>query len=154
MPRPEGKGILSGSARGVDLPAPLSTYTLQPAVPSAGGGVTSASPHRPHDRQRNVDRFSIGIAVRLSLRDRLTPGRLTLPGNPWSCGGGESHPPYRYLYLHLLFQTLQRGSRTAFDADWNAPLPIHYGSHGFGGNLDTRLLSMPPSSTSELLRTL
>ena len=151
---PGGRGILSGSARGVDLPAPLGTYTLQPAVPSAGGGFTSASPHRPHDRQRNIDRSSIGVAVRLSLRDRLTPGRLTLPGNPWSCGGGESHPPYRYLYLHLLFQTLQNGSRRAFDADWNAPLPILFGSHGFGGNLHTRLLSTPPSSTSELLRTL
>ena len=35
-----------------------------------------------------------------------------------------SRPLYRYLYLHLLFQTLQNTSRYAFDADWNAPLPI------------------------------
>ena len=67
---------------------------------------------------------SIGFANRLILRTRLTPGRLALPGKPWSCGGGASHPPYRYLYLHLPFQTLQRGSRPAFCADWNAPLPI------------------------------
>ena len=46
---------------------------------------------------------SICIASRLIIRHRLTPGRTTLPGNPWSYGGGESHPPYRYLYLHLLF---------------------------------------------------
>ena len=67
---------------------------------------------------------AIALAVRLRLRTRLTPGRLTLPGKPWSCGGGESHPPYRYLYLHLLFHTLQRGSSPAFNAVWNAPLPI------------------------------
>ena len=59
---------------------------------------------------------SICIAVRLIIRVRLTPGRLTSPGNPWSCGGGGSRPPYRYLYLHLLFRTLQSTSRYAFDA--------------------------------------
>ena len=67
---------------------------------------------------------SIGLAIRLILRTRLTLGRLTLPRKPWSCGEGASHPLYRYLYLHLLFQTLQSTSRYAFGADWNAPLPI------------------------------
>ena len=67
---------------------------------------------------------SIGLDFRLILRARLTQGRLTLPWKPWSCGEGASHPLYRYLYLHLLFQTLQSTSRYAFDADWNAPLPI------------------------------
>ena len=97
---------------------------------------------------------AIGLAFRLILRTRLTPGRLTLPGKPWSCGGGASHPPYRYLYLHLPFPTLQSGSRRAFNADGNAPLPIHNGFHGFGNWFHTRLLSTPSSSTSELLRTL
>ena len=54
---------------------------------------------------------SICLAIRLIIRDRLTRGRLTSPRNPWSYGEGESHPLYRYLYLHLLFQTLHRGSR-------------------------------------------
>ena len=67
---------------------------------------------------------SIGLAIRLILRTRLTLGRLTLPRKPWSCGEGASHPLYRYLYLHLLFQTLQYTSRYAFNADWNAPLPM------------------------------
>ena len=97
---------------------------------------------------------SIGLAIRLILRTRLTLGRLTLPRKPWSCGEGASHPLYRYLYLHLPFQTLQKGSRPAFSADWNAPLPILNVSHGFGNRFHTRLLSMPSSSTSELLRTL
>ena len=59
---------------------------------------------------------SIGLALRLILRTRLTPGRLTLPGKPWSFGRGASHPPHRYLYLHLLFQALQSESSHAFSA--------------------------------------
>ena len=97
---------------------------------------------------------SICVAFRLIIRLRLTPGRLASPGNPWSCGGGESHPPYRYLCLHLLFRTLHRGSRSGFSADRNAPLPMRHASRGFGAQLHTRLLSMPDPSTSELLRTL
>ena len=68
---------------------------------------------------------SICLAIRLIIRIRLTPGRLTSPGNPWSCGERESHPLYRYLCLHLLFLTLHGRSRGRFDADRNAPLPIH-----------------------------
>ena len=67
---------------------------------------------------------SIGLALRLILRHRLTPGRLTSPGKPWSYGEGASHPLYRYLYLHLLFRTLHIGSRRCFGAERNAPLPI------------------------------
>ena len=96
---------------------------------------------------------SIGIAFRLILRHRLTPGRLTSPGNPWPYGGGESHPPYRYLYLHLLFQTLQQRSRAAFTATGMLPYrQIHVPRLRCAAY--TRLLSMPDSSTSELLRTL
>ena len=65
---------------------------------------------------------SICLAVRLIIRDRLTPGRLTSPGNPWSCGGGGSRPPYRYLCLHLLFLTLHRGSRLRLRR-WTGMLP-------------------------------
>ena len=71
---------------------------------------------------------AIGIAVRLSLRSRLTLIRLALIRNPWSFGGRVSRPPYRYSYLHLLFHALQRGSSLIFDAAWNAPLPSIAGS--------------------------
>ena len=71
---------------------------------------------------------SIGLALRLILRYRLTPGRLTSPGKPWSYGEGASHPLYRYLYLHLLFRTLQHDSRHIFNAERNAPLPIQLNS--------------------------
>ena len=59
---------------------------------------------------------AIGLDLRLILRSRLTQGRLTSPWKPWSCGEGASHPLYRYLYLHLLFQKLQRRSSSTFDA--------------------------------------
>ena len=54
-----------------------------------------------------LTRSAIGIAIRLSLRSRLTLIRLALIRKPWSFGEGVSRPLYRYLYLHLLFQTLQ-----------------------------------------------
>ena len=67
---------------------------------------------------------SIGLAVRLILRVRLTPGRLTLPGKPWSIGERASHPLYRYLYLHLLFRKLHLRSSLGLQGRRNAPLPV------------------------------
>ena len=80
--RPGGLAYFRVSARGVDLPAPLSAYTLKRPIPSGRGSVTAASPRRHVRKKRNVDRLSIDSAVRLRLRSRLTPGRLTLPGKP------------------------------------------------------------------------
>ena len=67
---------------------------------------------------------AIGLTVRLSLRTRLTLIRLALIRKPQSFGEGVSHPLYRYLYLHLLFYTLQQSLRFTFDAEQNAPLPM------------------------------
>ena len=78
---------------------------------------------------------SIGLAFRLILRTRLTLIRLALIRNPQSAGEEVSHPLYRYLYLHLLFQTLQRTLQFSFNADWNAPLPILKEFHSFGSML-------------------
>ena len=119
--------------------------------------VTLSSLLRLPSRFRNLDRMSFGAPFRVVLRPRLTLIRLTLIRNPWSCGVNVSHTHYRYLCLHLLFQTLQQASRLAFSTVWNAPLPNDYLSspwHCFGSVLDTRLLSTPGRSTSELLRTL
>ena len=109
--------------RPADLPAGL-PYGLQRTIPSVRGPATSPSLPRIGAGCWNVDQLSIGLALRLSLRPRLTLNRLSLFRKPWSSGVRVSHPHYRYLCLHLLFQTLQPPSRTAFDADWNAPLPI------------------------------
>ncbi len=69
------------------------------------------------------------------LRPRLTLIRLTLIRNPESFGEGVSRPLYRYLYLHLLFLTLQHILRHAFTADRNAPLPPNIWIHSFGNML-------------------
>ena len=135
---------------------------LRPSQPTAFNALfrqrAAVSLLRPRVRRTVSDGIltvsAIGLGHSLNLRTRLTLNRLTLFRKPWSFGERESHPLYRYLYLHLLFPTLQRDSRPAFDADGNAPLPIHKGFHGFGIWFYTRLLSMPSSSTSELLRTL
>ena len=66
---------------------------------------------------------AIGLAVRLSLRTRLTLIRLALIRKPWSCGVRVTLPHYRYLCLHLLFHTLHHASRRDFDA--NGMLPYH-----------------------------
>jgi hypothetical protein len=116
--------VLSGSPGAADLPAaPVATpfnllfrqqaalsLPLHRIVPAGSDGILTVS--------------AIGLAARLSLRARLTLNRLALFRKPWSFGVRASHPHYRYLYLHLLFRTLQSGSRRAFDADRNAPLPI------------------------------
>ena len=118
-----GLSILSASARQADLPtrrlptsfnlrfrrqAGVSLLRLHIA-PISSNGIFTVS--------------SIGYAVRLRLRARLTLIRLALIRKPWSFGGGVSRPPYRYSYLHLLFHALQQGSSLIFDAAWNAPLP-------------------------------
>ena len=67
---------------------------------------------------------SIGIAIRLILRPRLTLIRLTLIRKPWSFGEGGSRPLYRYLYLHLLFHALQDRSPSPFSG--HGMLPYRY----------------------------
>ena len=63
--------------------------------------------------------------------------------------------PFIVTYAYICFSRRSTAARAfRFDADWNAPLPIHKVSRGFSAWLDTRLLSMPDPSTSELLRTL
>ena len=79
---------------------------------------TSASTLRFYREYRNINRLSIDLPsfYWVNLRPRLTPIRLTLTGKPWSFGVRVSHPHYRYLCLHLLFQPLQLGSRLTFFA--------------------------------------
>ena len=120
-----------------DLPADLPAgmpYGLQLAIPSARGSFTSPSLPRLRVGCWNINQLSIGLALRLILRTRLTLNRLSLFRKPWSSGEGVSHPLYRYLCLHLLFQKLQRASRLAFCAA--GMLPYQYCVFpGFGTTL-------------------
>ena len=119
-----GRPVLSSSTGGVDLPAlPLSTlfnllFRLQAEVSLLRLHIVRLSSNGM------LTVSSIGCAVRLFLRARLTLIRLALIRNPWSCGEEVSRLLYRYLYLHLLFHCLQPVSRQAFCDPWNAPLPI------------------------------
>ena len=121
---PKGAAYSRASALRVYFTVRICAFALQPPIPSGGGRVTSPSPHRTRVSSGILTASSIGLAFRLILRTRLTLNRLTLFRKPWSFGGGASHPPYRYLYLHLLFQTLQQGSSPHLRRAWNAPLPI------------------------------
>ena len=106
--------VLSGSAQSGDLPPPLYTYTLQRAIPSARGSVTSPSLRRSWASHGIFTVSSIWFSFRMPIRSRLTLIRLAWIRNPWSYGEGVSRPLYRYLYLHLLFRRLQRQSSAAF----------------------------------------
>ena len=110
------------------------TFDLQRAIPSARVHVTTLSLLRKYDEYRNLNRLSISLTLRLSLRPRLTLIRLSLTRNPWSSGEEVSRLLYRYLCLHLPFRPLQRVSRRAFGG--NAMLPYQHSlSRGFGNAL-------------------
>ena len=110
---------------------PRLSYALQRAFPSARGTSTSPSLRRTPRRCWNINQLSIRLAFRLIVRTRLTLNRLSLFRKPWSFGGRVSHPPYRYLCLHLLFQRLQPFSRRTFTAAGMLPYQ-YYVFPGFG----------------------
>ena len=94
-------------------------YTLAPGQPSPGITYLPASPHHSPRRSgsvpagpegpaiplatagrrlsrnpwyRNINRLCIDYASRPRLSSRLTLGGLSFPRNPWTSGGGVSHP--------------------------------------------------------------
>ena len=121
---PGGSPYCPVSAVGADLPAPPLPTRFN-VLFRQHAGVSLLRLHvTPSGSNGMLTVSSIGYALRLRLRSRLTLIRLALIRNPWSCGEGVSRPLCRYLYLHLLFRDLQRGSRHAFCGYRNAPLPI------------------------------
>ena len=119
-PRGDRRTLRFGSGGGFACPPrrlhPSTAYSVRPRRCHS-----CVSTSHTHASNVILNVSSIGLAVRLILRTRLTLGRLTLPGKPWSFGGRASHPPYRYLFLHLLFRALQQSSRTAFNAHGMLP---------------------------------
>ena len=88
------------------------TYPLKRAIPSARGRVTPPSPLRSRRRLRNLERISIGSAVRLPLRARLTLIRLALIRNPWPSGVGVC-APIVVTYAYICFSPRSTAARTA-----------------------------------------
>ena len=116
--------VLSSSAQRPDLPG-LRIPTLFNGLFRQSAALSRLRLHvTPTGSTGILTGSAIGLAVRLSLRSRLTLIRLALIRNPWSFGGRVSRLHYRYFYLHLLFRTLQPASPPTFAAVRNAPLPI------------------------------
>ena len=88
----------------------------QRTIPSVPSSYDSPSPNRNIYKRRNINLLSISYPNWVHLRPRLTLIRLALIRNPWSYGVRVSHPHYRYLCLHLLFQKLQQTLRFTFYA--------------------------------------
>ena len=87
---------------------PVSTSTPFNRLFRQPAGVSLLRLHIPFPNSTGIlTGSSIEFAFRLFLRSRLTLIRLTLIRKPGSFGVRVSHPHYRYLYLHLLFQQLQ-----------------------------------------------
>ena len=72
-----------------------------------------------------LTRCPSAATFRLRLRPRLTLIRLALIRKPWSFGGRVSHPPYRYLCLHLLFHPVHGQSPYRFAHDGMLPYQMH-----------------------------
>ena len=160
-----------------------SPYTLTPGLPSPGLTYLPASPHclrprcgsvRPSPRKgegiplatalshgritwwyRNINRLCIDYACRPRLSSRLTLGGLAFPRNPWTSGGGVSHPS---LATHAYIRTRPRSTSVSTGASprdrRSATTPAKQESAASALYLSPVTLSAQDHSTSELLRTL
>jgi hypothetical protein len=107
-------------------------------------------------RYRNINRLCIGYASRPRLSSRLTLGGLAFPRNPWTFGGGVSHPSFA---THACILTRPRSTPVHTDAslrDRRSPTTPAQAlkSAASAPNLSPVTLSAQDHSTSELLRTL
>ena len=103
----------------------------------------------------NINPLSIDYASRPRLRSRLTLGGLACPRNPWSSGGGVSHPSFATHACILTRVASTASSRCRFTAHTTLPYPsqplnqphketaawVLLGEcHGFGGVLEPRYI--------------
>lgn len=122
---PEGLPYFRASAERADLPAH--------PIPTRLNGLFRQSAAVSLLRHRIAAYKGTGILtgcpsavpVRVCLRSRLTLIRLALIRKPWSFGGRVSHPPYRYLCLHLLFHNLHSTLPRCFPGDGMLPYQMH-----------------------------
>ena len=122
--------------RGPDLPGPRSTRLpqdnhrlgssalLRPRIACLGPVGRFASRKRQPlsnqtsararaQRYRNINRLCIDYASRPRLSSRLTLGGLAFPRNPWTFGGGVSHPSFA---THACILTRPRSTPVPTDA--------------------------------------
>jgi hypothetical protein len=110
------------------LPTTTSDPTLPPPDPrrnqaeltwlvSAGSAWARASGYG------NINPLSIDYASRPRLRPRLTLGGLACPRNPWSSGGGVSHPSFATHACILTRVASTPGSLRRFPGHTTLPYP-------------------------------
>src|ERR1700723_2688528 len=71
----------------------------------------------------NINPLSIDYACRPRLRSRLTLGGLACPRNPWSFGGGVSHPSFATHACILTRVASTAGSPRCFSRHPTLPYP-------------------------------
>jgi hypothetical protein len=71
----------------------------------------------------NINPLSIDYACRPRLRSRLTLGGLAWPRNPWSSGGGVSHPSFATHACILTRVASTAGSLRRFPRHTTLPYP-------------------------------
>ena len=76
-----------------------------------------------HSRYGNINPLSIDYACRPRLRSRLTLGGLACPRNPWSFGGGVSHPSFATHACILTRVASTAGSPRRFSRHTTLPYP-------------------------------
>jgi hypothetical protein len=95
----------------------------------------------------NINPLSIDYACRPRLRSRLTLGGLAWPRNPWSSGGGVSHPSFATHACILTRVASTAGSLRRFSRHTTLPYPPAHldprawllrECHSFGGVLEPR----------------
>jgi hypothetical protein len=85
----------------------------------------------------NINPLSIDYACRPRLRSRLTLGGLACPRNPWSFGGGVSHPSFATHACILTRVASTAGSLRRFSRHPTLPYPP--------AHLDPKRLRQPQS---------
>ena len=81
----------------------------------------------------NINPLSIDYACRPRLRPRLTLGGLACPRNPWSFGGGVSHPSFATHACILTRVASTAGSLRCFPCHTTLPYPpAHLDPEGAG----------------------
>ena len=83
----------------------------------------------------NINPLSIDYACRPRLRSRLTLGGLACPRNPWSFGGGVSHPSFATHACILTRVASTAGSLRRFARHPTLPYPpAHLDPKGASGH--------------------
>ena len=135
------------------LPDRITTATDTPErAPILNGSASPGSIWAVLHRYGNINPLSIDYACRPRLRSRLTLGGLACPRNPWSFGGGVSHPSFATHACILTRAASTTRSPCRFTRRTTLPYPLLrldtvrkrcravQQCHSFGGVLEPRYI--------------